>query len=247
MSDELETELLMDAMQRRRVLQQENRNDHRPYRMNNDVDNLIKICTRKIALDIHHPKALFIRASSYMKKGLYEETIKDCNALIQIEPDHVGAFYLRGCANDKLGEIDNGIQDFSTVLELDPYHVNAAYARGACQNRKGNYAQAIEDYSMALERDQEGRRSPGKPQKRYLQSSFSNTANSIDAKDDPFSFVPPPRSGTPQKFEKEKEMTDPEPPPRLAKPQIMSKTGSTQSSKASLAINLSEKALKEAE
>jgi len=42
------------------------------YRQTLNVDNMIKVCTKKLTEDPNHKKALFIRASSYLKKGNYE-------------------------------------------------------------------------------------------------------------------------------------------------------------------------------
>ena len=45
------------------------------YRQALDVDNLISVCTKKLQDDHTHKKALFIRGSSYLKKGMLEEAI----------------------------------------------------------------------------------------------------------------------------------------------------------------------------
>jgi tetratricopeptide (TPR) repeat protein len=81
-----------------------------------------------------HKKALYIRASAYIKKGEYKVAIQDCNNLLNADIENVGGYYLRGCANDKLGDIDLAIEDFTKVLSLDENHVNAAFARAACLN-----------------------------------------------------------------------------------------------------------------
>ncbi|MEE4247215.1 MAG: hypothetical protein V2I33_17520 [Kangiellaceae bacterium] len=48
MGDELDTELWKDAVLRRRE-HGANRNEHRlPYRHNTDVENLIRICSKKL-------------------------------------------------------------------------------------------------------------------------------------------------------------------------------------------------------
>lgn len=125
------------------------------FRSGINIENLIAICSKKLEADPNHQKALFIRASSFLKKGLYIDAIKDCNKLLGIDKKHVGSYYVRGCAHERLGDIDKGISDFTTVLGLDPNHVNAAFARGACNNRKGNFDMAIKDYDMALEKDNE--------------------------------------------------------------------------------------------
>jgi len=57
---------------------------------------LIGICSKKLALDPIHKKALYIRASSYMKKGLFDAAIADTNSLISIDESNVGAYYIRG-------------------------------------------------------------------------------------------------------------------------------------------------------
>ena len=49
------------------------------YRQTLDVDNLIAVCTKKLQDDPTHKKALFIRASSFLKKGRFAEAIQDCN------------------------------------------------------------------------------------------------------------------------------------------------------------------------
>ena len=46
-----------------------------------------------------HKKALFIRASSYMKKKLYLDAIEDCHTLLDIDTKNVNAYYLIGCAH----------------------------------------------------------------------------------------------------------------------------------------------------
>ena len=109
------------------------RSDKKPLLMN--LDSLIEICSKKIILEPHDRKALFIRASTYLKKGLYFDALEDCNAIIKNKRDYAGAYFIRGCANEKLGELNLALQDYTTVLKLDPFHVNAVFARGACLNK----------------------------------------------------------------------------------------------------------------
>ena len=45
------------------------------YRNQINIDNLINICTLKLKSNPTHKKALFIRASSYMKKNQYIDAI----------------------------------------------------------------------------------------------------------------------------------------------------------------------------
>ena len=71
------------------------------YRQALDVDNLISVCTKKLQDDSGHKKALFIRGSSYLKKGMLEEAIADCNDLMELDPEDAGAYYVRGCTYEK--------------------------------------------------------------------------------------------------------------------------------------------------
>ena len=71
------------------------------YRQALDVDNLISVCTKKLEEDSTHKKALFIRGSSYLKKGMLEEAIQDCNDLMELDPENSGAYYVRGCTYEK--------------------------------------------------------------------------------------------------------------------------------------------------
>jgi len=107
-----------------------------------------------------HKKAYYLRASSYLKKGKYNEALKDSNRLLEIDSKYIAAIYLRGCIYEKMNQIDKSIIDFTKVLELDPNHINAAYARGACENKRGNFLKAIKDYNLALSNDKKSSASP---------------------------------------------------------------------------------------
>ena len=67
---------------------------------------MIKVCTKKLNEDPNHKKALFIRASSLLKKGLFQESINDCNKLMELSNHNAGAYYVRGCAFEKLNMTD---------------------------------------------------------------------------------------------------------------------------------------------
>ncbi len=127
---------------------------------NINLDNLIEVCSRKIAAEATNRKALFIRASTYLKQGRYYDSLEDCNKLIQVDPHYAGAYYIRGCAHEKLNEFQKALDDYSTVLRIDPFHVNAVFARGACLNKmvglshQGEFQRAIDDYRDALKRDE---------------------------------------------------------------------------------------------
>ena len=59
-----------------------------------DVDNLISVCSKKLDNNPKHKKALFIRASSQLKKGNYTQAIEDCNILLDIDEKNAGGFYI---------------------------------------------------------------------------------------------------------------------------------------------------------
>ena len=175
MCDELEAELVRVVVDRRRRMQEPGRPDYRRFKYSTDLENTISICSKKLNKDPGHQRALYLRASAYLKKGLIQEAIKDCEKLIDLDKEFVGSYYIRGCAYERIGEIDKGISDYTKVLALDPNHVNAAYARGECQNRKGNFVKVIEDYSMALEKDCDRPSSPYRKEKKrgHSPSNFS--------------------------------------------------------------------------
>jgi len=70
---------------------------------------MISACSQKLLIDPTHQKALFIRASSYLKKNRLDEAIQDCNALMELMPENAGAYYIRGCAFEKLDYIEEAI------------------------------------------------------------------------------------------------------------------------------------------
>lgn len=103
-----------------------------------NIDSLISICSARLEINPAHRKALFIRASSYMKKRMFAEAIEDCHRLLDLDKRNVGAYYIIGCAYEKLQQVEIAIENFTIVIELDPTHVNALLARGACLNRIGH-------------------------------------------------------------------------------------------------------------
>jgi hypothetical protein len=50
-------------------------NHNKIYGHKINIDHLIQICTLKLENNSKHKKALYIRASSYMKKKMYNESI----------------------------------------------------------------------------------------------------------------------------------------------------------------------------
>lgn len=100
-----------------------------------NIEKLIAVCSRKLDQEPSNRKALFIRASSYLKKGHYFDAQEDCNRLIALDENYAGAYYIRGYSFEKLNEFHAALHDYSRVLVIDPLHVNAVFARGACLNK----------------------------------------------------------------------------------------------------------------
>ena len=79
------------------------------FRQMLDSNNLITVCSKKLEEDPNHKKALFIRATSFLKRGELDMAIVDSNKLMEVDPDDAGAYYIRGCALEKQGNIDESI------------------------------------------------------------------------------------------------------------------------------------------
>lgn len=101
-----------------------------------NISFLISACSKKLKEEPNNLKALYIRASSNMKKGKFNKVLEDCNELLSLENNHIGGYYLRGCVKEKLNFVDSAIEDYTTVIKKDPLHVNAIFARAACFNKK---------------------------------------------------------------------------------------------------------------
>ncbi len=83
-----------------------------------DIDNLINVCTNKIEVEPNHRKALFIRASSLLKKNMLWEVrnilplskaLEDCNRLISLDNYNCGAYYIKGYVGERKGEVSEEI------------------------------------------------------------------------------------------------------------------------------------------
>lgn len=92
------------------------------YRKNEDENDIINTCTRKLQVlfarlfpifaavlvadttfvtvssqnDPNNTKALFLRGSTYAKKSLYQDSISDFDALLRVDPSHADGLYCRG-------------------------------------------------------------------------------------------------------------------------------------------------------
>lgn len=109
-----------------------------PVMSTTNIQKLIEVCTNKLSQEPVNRKALFIRASSYLKQGQFTEAQQDCNSLIELDPQYAGAYFIRGCAFENKSDFQRALQDYSKVLQIDPLHVNAVFARGACLNKMVN-------------------------------------------------------------------------------------------------------------
>lgn len=110
------------------------------YKQNADVDSLIEACSRKLEQQPGNSRALMIRASSFIKKGMRRCGRRaDGVALAQGQVScAAGNGHRRGrpWASDA-GLLDAACADYSAVLGLDPHNAEAAYARGTVLQKLG--------------------------------------------------------------------------------------------------------------
>lgn len=151
-----------------------------PFKTRSKIEGLLKICSSQLTESGYDKRALYIRATLFMRLKDYQGCISDCSKLINYEPNNTSTYYLRGLAYQKIGQINESITDFTKVLENDSHHFNAALARASCYNYIGEFDLAIQDYETGLQRDsyQGGihRRKEGLAYKSIDFSSQRNTA-----------------------------------------------------------------------
>jgi hypothetical protein len=90
------------------------------YRKNNDLDDIIETCSRKLQVWICGDVPLTSLVS-------YLPLIPSHS---QNDPKNINALYLRGSSYAKKRFFDEGIRDFDVLLTLQPAHVDALYNRG---------------------------------------------------------------------------------------------------------------------
>lgn len=98
---------------------------NRTYFFKPDLEEVIETCTRKLESNSRHPKALFVRGSSYYKRAAYDLAVADLDACLALDPTSTEALYYRGMALSRQGLHERAIADYSQVLTADPSHVNA--------------------------------------------------------------------------------------------------------------------------
>ena len=107
-----------------------------------------------LALQMHHPLALRLRAETLFRLGRFEEVIKACDRYLETGKPLESVYRGRGLARAELGQYPGAIEDFTKALELHPTAVVQAY-RGWTHLVVDAPKLALRDFELAIELDSE--------------------------------------------------------------------------------------------
>jgi tetratricopeptide (TPR) repeat protein len=107
-----------------------------------------------LALQIHHPLALRLRAETLFRLGRFEEVIKACDLYLGTGKPLESVYRGRGLARAELGQYPGAIEDFTKALELHPTAAVLAY-RGWTHLVVDAPKLALRDFELAIELDSE--------------------------------------------------------------------------------------------
>ena len=124
---------------------------------NFDNENLkiINFCNIKLSKDPKNKKALFLRASIYIKNELFEEAEIDLKNLLKFKEKDLNStiYYFLAKIYQKKNNIKTAIKYLTKSIEKDENNINALYLRGALYNIIGNTEKGFNDYNNALKKD----------------------------------------------------------------------------------------------
>ncbi|CAM6001515.1 unnamed protein product [Sphagnum balticum] len=123
-----------------------------------NIDNLISICSSKLTVNSSHKKALFIRASSYMKKKMYDEAIEDCHQLLNIDSRNCSntSVSRQGGGSTRIGQEESSFAEISFSQELsreNSLRQADVYHNYGCLDKKGHPEEAVRNFSEAIRLD----------------------------------------------------------------------------------------------
>ena len=132
-------------------------NSDRINTRNFDNENLkiINFCNIKLSKDPKNKKALFLRASIYIKNELFEEAEIDLKNLLKFKEKDLNStiYYFLAKIYQKKNNIKTAIKYLTKSIEQDENNINALYLRGALYNIIGNTEEGFNDYNNAFKKD----------------------------------------------------------------------------------------------
>jgi len=122
------------------------------YKRIENMDTVIAIATRTIALNPETDIAYLWRGGAYFRKGDYDEAIEDCTQVIGLGSERADVYVLRGTARFRKSSSDlkSVMADFNEAVQLLPNHAGIYLARGNIYQEVNDSKRAIEDYDNAV-------------------------------------------------------------------------------------------------
>ena len=93
----------------------------------------------------------YIKASSEVKSGNFQEAIAAYNQAISINPQYTDAYNDRGVVRSALGSLSEGIKDFEQAVQINPQYSTAYVNLGIARLKSKDYEQAIINFDRALQ------------------------------------------------------------------------------------------------
>ncbi len=142
-----------------------------------DISGSIKSYSKAIQMEPNNKIAIYNRALSYEKVGMYENTILDYNLAISIdrpnelEPNNKTIFNNLGILYGERNQLDSSIYAFTRAIEIDNKYADAYHNRGYAFQIKKENLKAVEDFKRALEED---------PNNTIYQNSMNKSLGSLE-------------------------------------------------------------------
>jgi tetratricopeptide (TPR) repeat protein len=107
------------------------------------LDALVAKCSMRLRANPGNFRALYIRASAYLRLGQPGAALEDAAAALAAEPGDPDALTLRGQALEASGDDAAALEMYTAALGADGGHAGAAFARASLRNRQGDFHGSI--------------------------------------------------------------------------------------------------------
>lgn len=118
-----------------------------------DTDERIAACTKRLASDPDNVAVYYERASAYHRKREYKQALADYEEIIRHDPSDAEAFRSRGYLHVQLGAYKDALDDYANAMRLDPDNADNYVLRARAYGALKKYKKALQDCTETLRLD----------------------------------------------------------------------------------------------
>jgi tetratricopeptide (TPR) repeat protein len=124
---------------------------HTPF--DNDDEERIESCTKRLQGDPKNPAAHYERACAYISKHDLKRAAADLDEIIRLDPSDAEAYRMRGSLHVHIRAYSDALDDYAKAMQLDPGNADCYTGRACAYTAMGKYEEAIQDCAKGIRLD----------------------------------------------------------------------------------------------